>query len=221
MPVSSGLTNLSLPHHLEKPSAFRRKGHAIYYTHELPGYEFDQRVVDRFRKEIDPYFIPLCVKTVYESPAHTEMIFIRHAIGIAAGDNPPFKRMADFKFCQVHNPVVVDRKMLGEPHHVLEILEGPHPTWWPQELPGPFYPISEMHLKKYKALNYWGRHVSKEEEGKQYVEYEKARLEGIHKYYREEMDYRWNHDWRYMMKTVQGLDATELGFLLDGRPVMN
>lgn len=178
-------------------------------------------MVTRFRKEIDPYFIPMCVKTVYRSPANTEMVFVRHVIAFAGGDTPLARKHWDFRNCQIQNPVMVDKHRIGDPHDIMEILEGPHLGYLPQELPGPFYPLSEMHLHKYKALSYWGRHISKEEEGEEYVAWAKANVKAIDTFYKQESDYRWEHDWRYMMKQTQGLDAREVAMILDGRLVMH
>ncbi len=200
-----------------KPSRWYKVGFAKYYGYDHPDCPFDKELVAAFRRDIDPYFIPLWVKNVYQSTSGGVAVFVRHVI--AFGNPYPETRVhTDFRRSPPEFSAYWDKhysRYPPRPHDIMEILEGPEIPWSP-ELPGAFYPISWMHYAKYKALGYLARELAqlgldpKDEEARAAVEAKKKELIAIDRRFKQESDYRWDHDWRYMKNLHAGLNAEEL-----------
>lgn len=216
--VSSGLTPHSVNMPMGKPSKWQKVGFAKYYGYDHLDCPFDKEVVAAIRRDIDPFFIPLWVKNVYQSTSGGVLVFVRHVLAFGPGDYPQSRQHHDFRLAPPEFSAIQDkhyRLYSPRPHDLLEILEGPEIPWSP-ELPGAFVPLGWEHYHKYKALSWMMRDAiqndldPQEEQARAAWEAKKAEVEAVDRYWKQESDYRWEHDWRYLRKQHEGLTSEEL-----------
>jgi len=153
----------------------------------------------RFRSEVDPTFVPLWVRNVYQNESGGLHIFDRHVLATACCDNnSQLTIQADFR---QHIPGTDFRRY--RPHTILDILEGPEHTKIHPKLPGAFVEFGMPEFLKWKEKAWWGQQWSREDEDKErqsemFLDSRRQTIADIDNKWRAESDYRWDHDWRYM-----------------------
>lgn len=186
------------------PVGWKKIGFALYHAFPHPVYPWDAKLVERFRREVDPTFVPLWVRNVYRHPCGSEHIFDRHVLAISVCDNNSVISIQhDFR----RGILGADRRY--RPHTILDILEGPPHTAIEPGLPGAFKEFGPDDLQKWKEKAWWGQQFSKEEDSAYYLEQERQKIQAIDDKWRAESDYRWDHDWRYMNRLHQQMTMEE------------
>jgi hypothetical protein len=192
---------------------------AVIYSQYPPAMDgWDWQVVEHFREQVDALFVPMNVRTVYRNTTSGRIVkFDRHVI--ALGNNHPLTYPhSELRRHPVLKPTMAHEHELT-PHELLDILEVQVPGQKYTPVPGPFIPLQTKHVWQYKELAKWADDLLYET-GRNYkdfrnvladrrkAEYIKGRQEIFQKF-KDESDYRWDHDWQWFMRQFARLTAQE------------
>lgn len=234
MPVASGLTPQSQEINFGNPSADTQIWFH-YQTFPPPGYAAPTEYIRMFRRTIDPLFVPLWVCTVYRTPAGGDLTFWHMAISVGndhAGD-PLELGVPRTREMELHardyelRSIRYGDERVPRPFRLIEILEGPLDKLW-QRLPGDFIQLNASHYWKIKGMAWWADELAKHHvinsetdlldlKAKQYEVECVENIKRIDKRWRAESDYRWDHDWGYMQRQIEGLTTEEQALVLKER----
>lgn len=173
-------------------------------------YPWPREVVKAIR-EVDPFIVPIWVKYVCRTPAGTEFIIGRHAIG-----RMPPSWEADHKEIDGGSLVLgayqpasrgaVNLHCAGRQILWLDILAlPPNGEQFPSGIHGPYRPFDWSVFYDYRV-----EHRDIEDEIRERRERMLERKRKANAAIKAEHDYRWDHDWKHIKKNVQSLSDNDI-----------